>query len=133
MYNNEIVAYRIGERNDLKWVLDAVRAANKKRDVTSTLLHSDQGYQYTSRQYNQLLQTYNITQSVSRKGNCLDIACVENFFGHLKSELMYLNKFPTKAEVQRAIATYIRFYNQHRLQRKLNDLSPVEYRTQVCA
>ncbi|ASS74318.1 hypothetical protein CIG75_04500 [Tumebacillus algifaecis] len=133
MFNNEIVAYRIGERNDLKLVLDTVKLANKKRDVTDTLLHSDQGFQYTSHQYNKLLQTYNIAQSMSRKGNCLDNACVENFFGHLKSELMYLNKFRTKAEVMNAVASYIRFYNQQRIQRKLSDLSPVEYRTQVCA
>lgn len=133
LYNKEVVAYKIGERNDLKLVLDTIRQANKKRDVTGTLLHSDQGFQYTSHQYNELLQTYNIKQSMSRKGNCLDNACVENFFSHLKSELMYLNDYRTKAEVKKAVTSYIRFYNQHRLQRKLNDLSPVEYRTQVCA
>ena len=105
----------------------------KKGDVTGILLHSDQGNQYTSRQYNQLLQTYNISQSMSRRGNCLDNACMENFFGHLKSELMYLNQFKSNDRVIRAVSDYIQFYNNDRLQRKLNYRSPVEYRTAVCA
>nr|WP_243652975.1 IS3 family transposase [Tumebacillus sp. BK434] len=131
MFNNEVVAYRIGQKNDLKLVLHTVHQANKKRDVTGVLLHSDQGFQYTSRQYKNLLNQYHITQSMSRKGNCLDNACIENFFGHLKAELMYINKFKTKAEVVQAVQAYIRFYNEDRIQRKLNDLSPIEYRDKV--
>ena len=131
MFNNEVISYKISERNDLKFVIETVQAARKKRDVTGVLLHSDQGSQYTSRQYKNLLKNYHITQSMSRKGNCLDNACMENFFGHLKAELMYINRFRNKQEVIQAVHEYIQFYNEARIQTKLNDLSPVEYRTKV--
>jgi transposase InsO family protein len=80
LFNNEVVSFQISERNDLKLVIDTIQAAIRNRDVKGTLLHSDQGFQYTSRKYNQLLQKYNIQVSMSRKGNCLDNACIESFF-----------------------------------------------------
>jgi putative transposase len=131
LFNNEVVAYKMSKRNDLKLVIDTVKAAIKKGDVSGVLLHSDQGFQYTSRQYNQLLQQYNITASMSRKGNCLDNACIESFFSHLKSECLYLHNFETDEEVQNAIHSYIRFYNNKRFQSRLNNLSPVQYRAQA--
>jgi transposase InsO family protein len=79
LFNNEVVAYKISKRNDLQLVMDTVKEAIKKGDVNGVLLHSDQGFQYTSRQYNQLLKQYNITASMSRKGNCLDNACIKSF------------------------------------------------------
>ncbi|MGZ4164747.1 MAG: IS3 family transposase [Tumebacillaceae bacterium] len=131
MFNNEVISYKISERNDLKFVIETVTDACKKRDVTGVLLHSDQGSQYTSRQYKKILKKHHITQSMSRKGNCLDNACMENFFGHLKAELMYINRFRNKMEVIHAVHEYIQFYNEQRIQRKLNGLSPVEYRTKA--
>jgi len=131
LFNNEVVAYKLSKRNDLRLVIDTVKAAIKKGDVNGVLLHSDQGFQYTSRQYNQLLQQYNITASMSRKGNCLDNACIESFFSHLKSECLYLHNFKTDEEVQNAIHNYIRFYNHKRFQTRLNNLSPVQYRAQA--
>lgn len=80
LYNNEIVAYETSRRNDLKLVLDTLKKAKKKRNVKGILLHSDQGSQYTSRQYNQLLKKYQMKASMSRRGNCWDNACMENFF-----------------------------------------------------
>jgi transposase InsO family protein len=133
LYNNEVVAYETSERNDLKLVMDTIKKAKKRRNVKGIILHSDQGFQYTSRQYQNLLKKYGIVPSMSRKGNCLDNACVENFFGHLKSELMYLSVFNNNQQVIKAIKKYIRFYNHDRFQKKLNNLSPIEYRTKVCA
>lgn len=128
LYNNEIVAYKISHRNDLKLVISTIKEAKKKQDVRGVTLHSDQGFQYTSHQYHKLLKRSKITPSMSRKGNCIDNASMENFFGHLKSEVMYLNSFKTEEEVIEAINKYIYFYNNERFQKKLKNLSPVEYR-----
>jgi putative transposase len=68
---------------------------------------------------------------MSRKGNCLDNAAVECFFGHFKSELMYINKFKEDQEVLESVSRYIEFYNNERFQAKLNNLTPVEYRCQA--
>ncbi|HDR7324361.1 hypothetical protein COF61_27410 [Bacillus toyonensis] len=76
MYNNEIVTYETSRRNDLKLVLDTLKKVKKKRNVTGILLHSDQGSQYTSRQYNQLLKKNQLKASMSRRGNCWDKACM---------------------------------------------------------
>lgn len=128
LYNNEIVAYKISSSNDLNLVINTIKEAKKKQDVRGVTLHSDQGYQYTSRQYHKLLKKSKITPSMSRKGNCIDNASMENFFGHLKSEVMYLCSFKTENEVIEAVNQYIHFYNNERYQKKLNNLSPVEYR-----
>ncbi|TDL92602.1 hypothetical protein E2R55_06130 [Vibrio vulnificus] len=69
--------------------------------------------------------------SMSRKGNCWDKACMENFFSHFKQECFYMNSFGTSEEVRGAVSMYIRFYNYHRFRKKLNNLSPYQYRTQV--
>jgi len=131
LYNNEIVCYHISRRNDLKLVIDTLKKARKKRDVRGILLHSDRGFQYTSRQYNRLIQKYDIKASMSRKGNCWDNACMENFFSHFKSECFHLYSFRTAEEVTRAVHRYIYFYNHQRFQKKLNNLTPYEYRTQI--
>ncbi|MBT2756819.1 IS3 family transposase [Mesobacillus foraminis] len=131
LYNNEIISYHVSRRNDLKLVIDTLKKAKKKRNVKGILLHSDQGYQYTSHQYNKLLRKYKMQPSMSRKGNCWDNACMENFFSHFKSECFYLYSFRTSEEVKDAVSKYIRFYNHQRFQRKLNNLSPYEYRNQA--
>ncbi|KLA29590.1 IS3 family transposase [Bacillus cereus] len=131
LYNHEIVAYEISRRNDLKLVLDTLKKARKKRNAKGILLHSDQGFQYTSRQYNQLLKKYQMKASMSRKGNCWDNACIENFFSHFKSECFHLYSFRKADEVKVAVRKYMYFYNYQRFQKKLNNLSPYKYRTQV--
>jgi transposase InsO family protein len=131
LYNNEVVAYQISRRNDLKLVIDTLKKAKKKRNVKGVLLHSDQGFQYTSRKYNQLLEKYQMKASMSRKGNCWDNACMENFFSHFKSECFHLYTFRTAEEVKFAVQRYIRFYNHQRFQKKLKNLSPHKYRTQA--
>lgn len=77
------------------------------------------------------LKAQGVTQSMSRKGNCLDNAVMENFFGTLKSECFYLNQFSRLIELRKAIEDYIQYYNNERISLKLKGLSPVEYRTQA--
>ena len=80
--------------------------------------------------YQHRLQKKGIVQSMSRKGNCLDNAVMENFFGLLKSELFYLQKFDSPEHFIDELRDYIFYYNNYRIKAKLKGLSPVEYRTQ---
>jgi putative transposase len=130
---NEIVAYRISDRNDLKLVRQTLLAAirRQRKKVYGILIHSDQGFQYTSKSYQKLLQRYGMQASMSRKGNCLDNAAMESFFSHLKTELLYLEKFASAVQLKRAVRSYIRYYNEERIQIKLNKLAPVAYRRQL--
>ncbi|MGE6231435.1 IS3 family transposase [Paenibacillus chitinolyticus] len=131
LYNNEVVSFRIGRHNNLKLVLETVQAAVHKRRVTNLLLHSDQGFQYTHKQYHALLKRKKMKASMSRKGNCWDNACIESFFGHFKSECLRLHTFSNEGQLVKAVEQYIHFYNHERFQEKLNNLSPIEYRTKV--
>ncbi|ADM68825.2 integrase [Paenibacillus polymyxa E681] len=131
LYSKEIVAYQISHRNDLDLVLNTLEQAIKKERVTGTLIHSDQGFQYTSHKYKNVLQEYKMIRSMSRRGNCLDNACMENFFGHLKAECLHIQKFRSVEDLTQAIHSYIHFYNQERIQLNLNNKSPIEYRTQA--
>jgi putative transposase len=117
LYNNEIVAWRVSHRNDLKLVMDTVEELAKKRDVHGAILHSDQGFQYTSKQYNQRIERLGLMGSHSRKGNCLDNACIESFFSHLKTETLYFSQCKTEQELYQAIDNYIWFYNHERFQK----------------
>lgn len=83
------------------------------------------------KRYQIALRNRKIKQSMSRKGNCLDNASMENFFGIIKSELFYLEKFESIQSQKRSIMKYINYYNNDRIKLKLNGLSPVKYRTQA--
>ncbi|MGI8282845.1 IS3 family transposase, partial [Bacillus mycoides] len=133
IYNNEIVAWKLSHRNDLQLVLDTLDLATKKRDVYGTIIHSDQGFQYTSHAYHRTLQQLGAIGSHSRKGNCHDNACIESFFSHFKSEMFYLNYYQTKEELIQAIETYIYHYNYKRFQKRLNHRAPIEYRISMAA
>src|SRR4030095_1016442 len=94
LFNQEIISYELSERPNFNQVVAMLKKSFKKLNVQDKLiLHSDQGWQYQMKQYQQLLKEKGITQSMSRKGNCLDNAIIENFFGILKSELFYIKKF----------------------------------------
>ncbi|MNN95111.1 hypothetical protein D3C81_2138660 [compost metagenome] len=80
-----------------------------------------------------MLTGLGILGSHSRRGNCLDNACIESFFSHLKTEKIYLSKPETLAEAEKQVREYISFYNQSRFQKKLNNRSPAEYREAVAA
>ena len=131
MYNGEIISYVISDRPVLKQVLDMVDDAFRKlpNDI-NLIFHSDQGWQYQHKQYQKRLSEKGIKQSMSRKGNCLDNAVMENFFGLLKSELLYLRDFSSMGEFKIELEKYINYYNHKRIKCKLKGLSPVQYRIQ---
>lgn len=131
LFNNEIVAYQLSARNDLKLVLDTIEKVSKKLDVTETIIHSDQGFQYTSNAYNKRLEELGILGSHSRKGNCFDNACIESFFSHLKTEMLYITKYTSVDELYQAIDDYINYYNSERFQKRLSYLSPSKYRKKI--
>jgi transposase InsO family protein len=129
LYNREIVSYELSERPDFKSVMTMLDKALKKINTTqSLLLHSDQGWQYQMKQYQHLLKEKGITQSMSRKANCLDNAVVENFFGIIKSELFYLKKYDSVLQLKKEIKDYINYYNNDRIKLSLNGMSPIQYR-----
>ncbi|UJF33107.1 IS3 family transposase [Paenibacillus hexagrammi] len=134
LWNGEIVAYHISNRNDNPLVLDTFRKAFKAhKDVSGLIVHSDQGNQYTSHAYHDMLPKVGARISMSRRGNCYDNASMESFFSHLKVEALYPYDIRSIEEVQRRIEEFIRFYNEERAQKKLNKLTPVEYRRQLVA
>ena len=121
LYDNSIVAYKTGTKQTINLVLDTIRLAIKKEknNVAAELqLHSDQGFQYTSQGYFNLTQSYGITPSMSRRGNCYDNAMAENFFSILKTECIYRSKPKTIKEANELIDNYIYFYNHKRIQLK---------------
>ena len=91
-------------------------------------LHSDQGWHYQHGMYQKMLKDHDVTQSMSRKGNCLDNAMMENFFGLMKNELLHANKFESIEEFERALRKYIDWYNSNRIKLRLKGMSPVQYR-----
>jgi len=130
LYDNSIVAYKTGNEQTVNLVLNTIKAAKQKEAVAAELqLHSDQGFQYTSHAYFNLIQEYNITPSMSRRGNCLDNAVMENFFGILKAECINRQKIKDFAAANSLIDDYIHFYNNERIQLKTK-LTPVEFRHQ---
>src|SRR5690606_26424338 len=104
------------------------KALGKLGSREAPLLHSDQGWPYQMRAYRRQLDERGMTQSMSRKGNCLDNAAMESFFGTLKSEFFYLNKFASVEQLQHGLHSYIHYYNHDRIKTKLKGLSPVQYR-----
>lgn len=106
------------------------KAFKKIPDKINLILHSDQGWQYQHQNYQHRLKEKGVIQSMSRKGNCLDNAVIENFFGHLKSELLYLQSFESVDHFKTELDEYIRYYNNDRIKIALNKMSPVKYRTQ---
>lgn len=132
LYNGEIVSYSLSERPTFNHTMNMLqKALNRLSSDCRPILHSDQGWQYQMREYQQALRNRKIKQSMSRKGNCLDNAAMESFFGILKSEMYYINKFKSIDELKKEIADYIHYYNNDRIKQKLNGLSPVQYRTQA--
>jgi putative transposase len=117
LYDGFIVAHHLQRNNSIELVIKTIQQAQKKEKVTDGLiLHSDQGHQYSSDPYHVLTNQYNITPSMSRRGNCWDNAPMENFFGHLKEEAIRRVKNPSFQQAKQIIDDYIYFYNYERIQ-----------------
>ena len=130
--SSDLVSYIISDRPVLSMVTTMLdKAFEKIPDDTSLILHSDQGWQYQHKQYQRMLQKKGIRQSMSRKGNCLDNAVMENFFSLLKSELLYLQEFDSMDHFKRELIEYLDYYNNRRIKAKLKGLPPAIHRQQT--
>jgi len=134
LYNGEIVSCNYSHRPNCELVDDMLqKALLLLPEQTDLIFRSDQGWYYQMKRYQHKLEQCGIRQSMSRKGNCLDNAVMENFFGLLKSELFYLFEFNTLDEFLLELEECICYYNTKRIKAKLKGLSPVEYRIQSYA
>ena len=132
LHSRDIVSYTISDRPALPTVITMLEKAFATiPDNTNLLLHSDQGWQYQHRQYQRMLKEKGIQQSMSNKGNCLDNAVMENFFGLLKSELLYLQKFESLDHFKTELIEYLDYYNNRRIKARLKGLPPALHRQQA--
>ena len=130
--SSDLVSYTISDRPVLSMITAMLdKAFEKVPDGTDLILHSDQGWQYQHKQYQRMLREKGIRQSMSRKGNCLDNAVIENFFGLLKSELLYLQEFDSMEHFKQELIAYLDYYNNHRIKAKLKGLPPAIHRQQA--
>lgn len=130
--SRDIVSYTVSDRPVLSMVTTMLdKAFERIPDGTNLILHSDQGWHYQHKQYQRMLKLKGIRQSMSRKGNCLDNAVIESFFGHLKSELLYLQKFESIEHFKAELADYLDYYNNRRIKAKLKGLPPAMHRQQA--
>lgn len=128
LYNGEIISYNISDRPVFAQVKDMLdKAFAKIPDDTNLILHSDQGWQYQMKSYQNMLKEKGIMQSMSRKGNCLDNAMAENFFSQLKAEFLYIQEFESIEQFKAELIEYIEYYNTKRIKTNLKT-SPVTYR-----
>jgi transposase InsO family protein len=131
LHGNTIISSVLGHSNNNNLVFKTLDRALKAAPGAKPMLHSDRGFQYTSKKFKRKLDKAKMTQSMSRVGRCIDNGPMEAFWGTLKCEMYYLNTYSTFEELKKDIESYIHFYNHERLQAKLNGLSPVEFRTKA--
>lgn len=131
LHDKSIVSYVLGHSNNNNLVFRTLDLALQAAPGSTPLLHSDRGFQYTSLGFKKRLETHGLTQSMSRVGRCIDNGPMESFWGTLKCEKYYLHKYDSFEALKKDIDAYIYFYNNERLQTKLNGLSPTEFRTKA--
>ena len=132
LHSSDVVSYVISDKPVLSMVMNmAKKAIDTLPPDTHPILHSDQGWQYQHKHYQHLLKQCGMQQSMSRKGNCLDNAVMENFFGLLKSELLYLEEFDSMEHFVMALEDYLDYYNNRRIKVKLKGLPPALHRKQA--
>ncbi len=129
LFNGEIITYTIGSRPTYSLVSEMLdQALERLPEDHQLLMHSDQGWHYQMKPYRTKLESRGIVQSMSRKGNCYDNSVMENFFGIMKSEFLYLKEFESLEYFKKELKRYIEYYNTKRMKAKFK-MSPVEYRT----
>lgn len=130
--SGDIVTYTLSESPNLSMVITMLEQAFQKiPNDTNLILHSDQGWHYRHKHYVAMLKEKGVRQSMSRKGNCYDNAVMENFFGHLKSELLYLQEFESLDHFKQELTDYIDYYNNRRIKARLKGLPPALHRQQA--
>jgi putative transposase len=130
LYDKSIISFSISKTPNMKLVMDMLNKALEDNEVHGLILHSNQGWQYQHKKYQDLLKARGINQSMSRKGNCLDNSIVENFFSQVKSEFYYINQFESVDDFIIKLTEYLNYYNNERLPLKLKGLTPIQYRNQ---
>ncbi|ELV7075432.1 IS3 family transposase [Escherichia coli] len=131
LFNGEIVAWETACRPTEELVKRMLnKGLESLAEGEKPLLHNDQGWHYRIKSYQSALADKGLVQSMSRKGNCLDNAVMENFLGHLKEEMYYRRDYRSVEELENAVNEYITYWNQKRIKLSLGGLSPVEYRTE---
>ena len=126
-----VISSITGSSPNLELAFETVNKALEKRRIKGVILHSDQGGLYTSPKFQEFVKEKNIIQSMSQVGVCYDNVLIESFFSHLKSEAFYSQDFTaTNEQIIELVEEYIYYYNNERLQLKLNKLPPIQYREQ---
>jgi putative transposase len=134
LYDRSIIAYSMSRHPTVEFVVASLRdAINQLPAGNSLVVHSDQGFQYQNACWRECLAHVNATQFMSRKGNCLDNAVMENFFGHVKEEKFHHDAFDGIDDLEREIHEYIAWYNQERVSTTLEGISPMQYRAHTLA
>lgn len=133
LYDRRIVAYVISDHNDNRLVFNTFDKAIVSNPGATPLCHSDRGFQYTNRNFHAKLEAAGMTQSMSRIAKCIDNGPMEGFWGILKRERYYGNRFTARDSLVKMIEDYIEYYNTRRLQRKLGILTPFEKHEQYLA
>jgi transposase InsO family protein len=133
LYSRDIVSYTICDRPVLSMITSMLDKAFDQLPCACAMLilHSDQGWQYQHKAYQRMLNARHIKQSMSRKGNCLDNAVIESFFGLLKSELLYLQLFDSVDHFKAELVEYLHYYNNTRIKAMLKGLPPALHRRQA--
>lgn len=126
--DKSIVSFVLGNSNNNELVFKTFDIAHQTYPDAKPIFHSDRGYQYTSKNFRKKLNDAGMTQSMSRVSRCIDNGPMESFWGMMKSEMFYLNKFNTYEELEDAVVEYIDYYNSYRYQKRLNRMTPLEYR-----
>lgn len=129
LFQRKVVGWAMDSTMARQLCIDALNQAIGRQNPAKGLIHhSNRGVQYASKEYRKVLENQGFTASMSRKGNCYDNACMESFFGTLKTELIYFTRFKTRAQARLVIFEYIEvFYNRIRLHSKLGYRSPVDF------
>lgn len=126
--DKSIVSFVVGHSNNNDLVFRTFDLAHQTYPDATPLFHSDRGFQYTSKAFKKKLDDAGMMQSMSRVSRCIDNGPMESFWGMMKSEMYYLKKFNSYEELETAIIEYIEYYNNHRYQKRLNCMTPLEYR-----
>lgn len=133
--SGEVVAWDLSRHLEMGIVLNTLETLRQHADAGSfagSMIHSDQGFHYTNPQYIEKVRSLRMIQSMSRKGNCIDNAPIESFFGHLKDDVDY-KSCRTFEELHGLIAEYVEYYNHTRQQWDLKKMTPVAYRNHLLA
>ena len=131
LYDLSTVAWVVSRRNDNKLVLDTFAQAIQNNPEAKPIFHSDRGFQYTSKIFQNKLREQGMTQSMSRVGHCIDNGPTENFWGIVKSEMYYRNTFTDEQSLRKAVAEYMAFYSTERIQERFKGKTPAEVRTEA--